>query len=96
MDLVRYINLSPIDLFAICPPFRPTLSAIWTPSYKSAKFLVPKLSSITFNEFTVKDEEMVHQDGKIFVGSLDVDSHSSPIHILNRSPIFVPICYITK
>ena len=63
----------------ICPPFRPILSAIGTPSYKLAKFLVPKLSSITFNEFTVKDsfafaEEIVHQDSKLFMGSLDVDS----------------------
>ena len=38
-----------------------------------------KLSSITFNEFTVKDsfafaEEIVHQDGKLFMSSLDVDS----------------------
>ena len=39
----------------VCPPFRPILSAIETPSYKLAKFLVPKLSSITFNEFTAKD-----------------------------------------
>ena len=63
----------------ICPPFRPILSAIGTPSYKLAKFLIPKLSSITFNEFTVKDsfafaEEIVHQDSKLFMGSLDVDS----------------------
>ena len=62
----------------ICPPFRPILSAVGTPSYKLAKFLVRKLSSITFNEFTVKDsvpfaEEMVHQDSKHFMGSLDVD-----------------------
>ena len=27
----------------VCPPFRPILSAIGTPSYKLAKFLVPKL-----------------------------------------------------
>ena len=33
----------------VCPPFRPVLSAIGTPSYKLAKFLVPKLSSITLN-----------------------------------------------
>ena len=63
----------------VCPSFRPILSAIGTPSYKLAKFLVPKLSSVTFNEFTVKDsfafaEEIVHQDGKLFMGSLDVDS----------------------
>ena len=40
---------------------------------------MPKLFSITFNEFTVKDssafaEEIVHQDGKLFMGSLDVDT----------------------
>ena len=39
----------------IYPPFRPIISAFGTPSYKLAKFLVPKLSSITFKEFTVKD-----------------------------------------
>ena len=46
---------------------------------KLAKFLIPKLSSITFNDFNVKDyfasaEEIVHQEGKLFMGSLDVDS----------------------
>ena len=65
-----------IDVFS---PFRPILSSIGTPSCKLSKFLVPKLSSITFNEFTVKDsfafvEKTVHQDGKLFMGSLDVDS----------------------
>ena len=50
-----------------------------TPNYKLAKFSVPKLSSITFNEFTVKDyfafaEEIVHQDSTLFMGKLDVDS----------------------
>ena len=59
--------------------FRPVLSTIGTPSDKLAKFLVTKLSSITFNEFTVKDsfafaEEILYQDGKLFMGSLDVDS----------------------
>ena len=68
----------------ICPPFRPMLSVIGTPSYKLAKFLVPKLSSITFNQFTVKDsfafgEEIVHKDSKRFMGSLDVDSLLSNI-----------------
>ena len=63
----------------VCPPFRLILSAIGTPSYKLAKFLVLKLSSVTFNEFTVKDsfafaEETVHQDSKVFMGSLDIDS----------------------
>ena len=63
----------------VCPPFRPILSAIGAPSYKLAKFLVPKLSSITFNEFTVKvsfvfAEEIVHQDAKLFMGIVNVDS----------------------
>ena len=52
----------------VCPLFRPILLAIGTPRYKLAKFLVSKLSSITFNEFTVKDsfaftEEIVRQEG---------------------------------
>ena len=63
----------------ICPRFRRILSAIGTPSYKLAKCLVLKLSSITFNEFTVKDyfafaEETIHHDSKLFMGSLDFDS----------------------
>ena len=50
----------------VCLPFRPTLSLIGTSCYKLAKFLVPKLSSVMLNEFTVKDsfafaEETVHQ-----------------------------------
>ena len=54
-------------------------SAIATPSYKLAKFLVPKLFSTTFHEFTVKDsfaftEEIIHQVNKLFMGILDIDS----------------------
>ena len=37
------------------PQLRPILSAIGTPTYKLAKFLVPVLSDKTQNEFTVKD-----------------------------------------
>ena len=63
----------------VCPPFKAILFAIGIPSYKLAKFLVPKLSSIRFNEFTVADsfafsEEIVHQDSKLFMGTFDVDS----------------------
>ena len=72
MDFVKYIK--PLLMFV-----RLILFVIGTPSYKLAKFLVPKLSSITFNEFTVKvsfsfAEEIVHLDSKLFMGSLDVDS----------------------
>ena len=34
---------------------RPILSAIGTPTYSLAKFLVPILSKININEFTIKD-----------------------------------------
>lgn len=36
-------------------PLRPILSAIGTVNYKLAKYLVPILSPITFNKYTVKD-----------------------------------------
>ena len=82
----------------ICPPFRPMLSVIGTPSYKLAKFLVPKLSSITFNEFTVKDsfafgEEIVHKDSKRFMGSLDVDSLLSNIPLEENINICTNLLY---
>ena len=81
----------------VCPPFRPILSAIGTPICKLAKFLVPKLSSITFNEFTVKDsfafaEEIVHQDGNLFMGSLDV-TYSSLITLKETINICTNLLY---
>ena len=59
-------------------PFRPSFSAIGTPTYKLAKFLVPVLSDITQNKFTVKDsftfvDEILTQDSDICMASLDVD-----------------------
>ena len=62
-----------------CPPFRPILSAIGTPTYKIAKFLVPVLNCLTVNGFTIKDsfafaKEIVDQDSSLFMASLDVDS----------------------
>ena len=61
------------------PPFRPILSAIGTPTYKLAKFLVPVLSDITQNEFTVKDsftfvDEILTQNSDLYMASLDVDA----------------------
>ena len=67
------------DIVDNCPPFRPILSAINTPTYKLTKFLVPILKSLTSNEFTVKGssafaEEIVEQDSEFFIAILDVDS----------------------
>ena len=65
------------DTIDNCPLFRPILSAINTPTYKLAKFLVPILKSSTSNECTLKDsfafaEEIVEQDSEFFMGSLDM------------------------
>ena len=62
-----------------CPPFRPVSSALQTPTYNLAKFLVPILNPLTENEYTVQDsfqfaEEICEQDTTLTMGSLDVDS----------------------
>ena len=61
-----------------CPSVRPVLDAINTPSYKLAKFLVPILSPLTINEYTVKDsfassKEITKPDGNYVMASLDVE-----------------------
>ena len=60
-----------------CPPFRPILSAIKTPSYNLAKFLVPIIDN--FNNFTVKNsfefsKDICEQNSEYFMASLDVES----------------------
>ena len=77
----------------VCPPFRPILSAIGTPTYKLAKYLVPKLASITANEFSVKDsfcfaEEIVNQNSNFIMGSLAVDSLFTNIPLKETINIF--------
>ena len=66
--ILRYIN-----------KYKPILSAIGTPTYNLSKFLVPILLSLTSNEFTVKDsfcfaKDIVSQDSRLYMASLDVDS----------------------
>ena len=61
------------------PPFRPILSAIETPTYKLAKFLLPLLTPLTQNEYTVTDyfhfaEEICKQNPNLYMSSVDVDS----------------------
>ena len=70
----------------VCPPCRPILSVIGTPTYKTANFLVPILIFLTINEFTVKDsfsfaKEIVEQDSNFDMGSLDMDSLFTNIHL---------------
>ena len=55
------------------------MSAIKTPTYKLAKFLVPLLEPITTNMYTIKNsfefsKQIADQDPGLFVASLDVES----------------------
>ena len=86
------------SIINVCPPFRPIILRIETSSYKLEKFLAPKLSSITFNEITVKDylafvEEIVHQDGKLFMGSLNIDSPFTNIPLKETINICTNLLY---
>ena len=67
-----------------CTSFRPILSATGTPTYNLGKFLVPILSPLTVNEFTVHDsllfaEEVANLDANCIIASLDVESLFSNI-----------------
>ena len=61
------------------PSFRPILSAIGTPIYDLAKFLVPILKPLTENEYPVRDSfsfasEVSKFNSKNLMAGLDVDS----------------------
>ena len=61
------------------PPFRPILSAINTPSYQIAKFIVPLLSELTKNKYVSKDsfefaKNVREQNPELFMASFDIDS----------------------
>ena len=66
------------------PPFRPILSAIVTPTYKLAKFLVKFLTPSTANEFTVTDsfhfaEEICQQVSLLTnIPLLNIPKHNFP------------------
>ena len=67
-----------------CPPLRPNLSALQTPAYELAKYLVSILEPLTNNKDTVNDSsefapEIVHQNSSKFMGSLGIDSLSTNI-----------------
>ena len=58
-----------------CPPFKPTLSAIKTPSYNLEKYLVSLIEPITKNNFTSFEfsKETCEQNSEYFMTSLDVE-----------------------
>ena len=60
------------------------MSALQTPTYNLAKFLVSILNPLTKNEYSVRDsfqfaEEICEEDPTLFIGSLGVDSLFSNI-----------------
>ena len=80
----------------MCQSFRPILSAVGTPRYKLAKYLVPKLASTTANEFSVKYYfcfvcEIVSQYSDFSMSSLDVDSLFINIPLEET----IKICFVT-
>ena len=52
--------------FNVCPPFRPILSAIVTPTYKIPKFLLPILSCLTVKDPFLFSKEIVEQDSNLY------------------------------
>ena len=61
------------------PRFQPILSAIGTPTYNLAKFLVPILSIMFNNEYSVKNtftfvDDLRNQDASGFMVSFDIES----------------------
>ena len=76
------------------PPFRTIFSAIPIPTYKPAKFLVPVLSDITQNGFTVKGsfifvDEILSQKSDLYMASLDVDALCTNIPFDQTIDIYV-------
>ena len=62
-----------------CLVFQPILSAIETPTYKIAKFLVLMLKDLTSRKYSVKDsfdfaKEILQQNSDCFMASLDITS----------------------
>ena len=80
-----------------CPPFHPILSAIKTPSYNIAKYLVPIFEPITTNKFTIKNsfgfaKEVIEQDSGLYIASLDVESLFTNIPL--KETIFLAILFL--
>ena len=76
-----------------CPPFRPIMSAIKTPTYNLSKFLVPLLELITTNMYTVKKifefaREITNHDPGLFMASVDVES------LFTNIPLSLPPLYL--
>ena len=77
-----------------CPSLRPIFSAINTPSYKLAKFLVSLLRPLTSNDSSLKDSFSFKEEGSSFdcahyMTSFDTESLFRNIHLEETINIFV-------
>ena len=80
------------------PPFHPILSAIGTPTYKLAKFLLSFVTSLTQNEYTITDtfnfaEEICNQDRNLYMTSRDVYSLFANIPLEEITDICIDYLY---
>ena len=80
------------------PHFQSSLSAIGTPTYKLAKYLLPFLTPLTRNEYTITDsfhfaEEICKQDPNLYMASPDVDSLVTNIPLNETIDIYIDSLY---
>ena len=80
---------------------RTILSALQTPTYKLAKFLVSVLESLTTSTNTVRDlvsfaPKIVEQDSSNFINSLDIDSLFTNVPLEKNIGIYTGNCFKNK
>ena len=73
--------------------------AIGTPVYILAKYLVPILSPLTVNDYTVKGsftfaKEVINFDHNLFMPSLEVESLFTNIPVDETSKMQLTICFL--
>ena len=81
------------------PSFTPIVSAIGTPTYKLARFLVPIIEPLTTNEYTIKDSftsagEFQSFDSKLVMASFDVESLFTNIPLQETIDLCVEKIYL--
>ena len=108
---IKPVGSQPGKMYGLCkvhkgtdngiPPFRPILSAISTPTYNLAKFLISILEPLTKNEFVIKDsfsfsEDIRKQNTKSYMTTFDVESLFTNIPLNETIEICVNKLYPRK
>ena len=80
---------------------RSILSALQTPTYKLAKFLISLFESLTTSTNTVRDlvnfaSKIVEQDSSNFINSLDIDSLFTNVPLEKNIRIYTSNCFKNK